>query len=537
MPRQNATKKNPSPPPPLRRRRSLLQLAAFLLAAIAVAGYLHLQSPNLPETDAFYHVHHASLYVRHGLFMSEFPWVIASVIHKYSADIWYGFHLLLIPFTFIHDPIMQLKVAGVFLLTVALLLFFISARRAGLAFPYLWPFLWLFSSGLVTRRLAMLRPHVLSVGLMTLLFSFMLEGGIYGVFLISAATTFIHLSFFWLPVLVAFVVAAVKLAVERKFEWRKLLAMLAGLTAGWLLRPNPIGALKILNTQVFQLMSLKQSGQLRFARELYPVDPVSLFHTTPALLIIWLCFILVFLISVSLRRPKLALSNRTFLWASFALSVIFFAMTVFMSMRSIDLWAPFALLFSAAGFDTFLLSKRAPHQQFLPATMRKVLTPVLLVILAGMIWISLSWYRGFMFKAIEPQRLRAAGEWLKENTKPEAIVMNLDTDAYVELSFWGADNRFVLGMDTIFTYAYDPTLFFKIANLMSARAPGYTWDTIYFDESRLTDAYTFLRRDLGASYIVMRTKYYPPLYDWAKNDPRFKLRFDREGIAIFQLAE
>ena len=91
--------------------RTRQRLALFLLAALAVSVHLHLSSNKFPDPDVFYHFRHAAIYAGGGLFSGEFPWIPYSVIGKFSSDIWYGFHVLLIPFAWAGDPLLAMRLA------------------------------------------------------------------------------------------------------------------------------------------------------------------------------------------------------------------------------------------------------------------------------------------------------------------------------------------------------------------------------------------------------------------------------------------
>ena len=147
---------------------ALQQAAWFILAALAVSFYLHFNSDKFPDPDIFYHFRHAALYAGGGLFSSEFPWTPYSVIGRYSADIWYGFHVLLIPFVWIDDPLVGMRLAGVVVTASCLLSVYLVCLRIEIKPALLWPFVLLFSSAFLLHRLTMLRPHVLSLGLSVL---------------------------------------------------------------------------------------------------------------------------------------------------------------------------------------------------------------------------------------------------------------------------------------------------------------------------------------------------------------------------------
>src|SRR3989344_2722081 len=95
-------------------KKILMRLGVvFILALISLA--LQFSTPNIADPDAFYHMAHAKVYAERGIFYSEFPWAQFSVIKDLKSDIWYGFHLFLIPFTYIKNSGISLKLAGVFI--------------------------------------------------------------------------------------------------------------------------------------------------------------------------------------------------------------------------------------------------------------------------------------------------------------------------------------------------------------------------------------------------------------------------------------
>ena len=97
-----------------RRALSNIQLVfVFLCIAAAVSIVLHFSVDKFPDPDVFYHFRHAELYASTSeIFRTDFPWVHYSVISKLSSDLWYGFHVVLIPFTLVGDRILGMQLAG-----------------------------------------------------------------------------------------------------------------------------------------------------------------------------------------------------------------------------------------------------------------------------------------------------------------------------------------------------------------------------------------------------------------------------------------
>ncbi|NIM07189.1 MAG: hypothetical protein GTN69_07295 [Armatimonadetes bacterium] len=520
------------------RIRGLLGLILFAITAIAASTYVNRISSNIPDFDFFYHLRHASLYVSDGLFMKEFPWATYSIINRFAADIWYGFHLLLIPITLFPDPNSQIKATPVFILALFLLLFYLAARHSRFSYPYFWPFFLLFSAAVFVERLVQARPHVLSMGLTALLFSFIISGSIWGVFFVSLALTFFHLTFLWLAILIAVLITIVKLRTERTFEWRKPAVMILGLLAGWLVRPNPIGAAKILYVQTFQLVLEKGKGLAGFGTELSRLEPKALILLSPFILI-WLVVALISLIGVLLRRAELPAKKRTLLWSSLLLSLLFFATTLLVYQRTIDQWSLFAAIFIACGFTCFLAPKDLKSRQPFGRKMRIITTSVLALFFAAMIWATNHSYTLYIRspRAAHTYRLKPGARWLKDHARPGEIVFHAHWDLFADLFYWNPQNRYIGGMDPIFQYAYDPDLYWKARHLATNELGARTCGMMDIKGARLEDTYTVLRRDFQASYLLVQKYRTPSLYSYAREDPRFVLGFYDGRMAIFRLAD
>jgi hypothetical protein len=92
------------------------------------------------------------------------------------------------------------------------------------------------------------------------------------VFWVTLASTFLHLNFFFVSFLVVGVFTLIKIFTEKLLPWRECIALLGGVLAGWILRPNPMGAARILYTQLFQLTIEKIGGSpLDLAAEMSPL--------------------------------------------------------------------------------------------------------------------------------------------------------------------------------------------------------------------------------------------------------------------------
>ena len=69
-------------------RSPIVYTALATLAAFALSYAAQFRSLHIADDDSFYHFRHAALLVERGLFNTEFPWLTASVVNTYGADLW-----------------------------------------------------------------------------------------------------------------------------------------------------------------------------------------------------------------------------------------------------------------------------------------------------------------------------------------------------------------------------------------------------------------------------------------------------------------
>ena len=499
-------------------------LFIFICTALAVSIFLHFSSDEFADPDDFYHFRHAAIYGSAGiggLFRADFPWVHYSVISKYSADLWYGFHLLIIPFTWLEQPFLGMRVTGVYLTSIFLVLIYVSCLYLRVRTAVFWPFFLLFSSAFLLHRLCMLRPQVLSLGLSILLFALLSREKVWGVLLAGLALTFVHLNLFFITFVIFFIFALVKYAVERKILWRELLVLAAGILSGWLLRPNPLGAAQILYVQLFQFTSEKLAGTpLDRGTEFLPLNfrinsNYLLFSTV-------LLFTLMYFFWRSFKNQReVAQSERSVFLASGLLTIVFFVISISFARRAFDFCSGFGVIFISLVFSRYLIENRT-------ARLLLVCIFVFLVVYGFTLRnrvLSVGW---------NPHRFESTAKWISDNSSPGEIVFNARWEYFPELFFWNTRNIYSAGMDPIFQYAYDPVLYWKSDYLRTGKMPNDCGDDRCRND-KSNDPYQILKDDFHARYVVLAKPFDRSLYFRLWADSRFLLRHENNAAAVFQI--
>lgn len=516
-----------------------MSVAAFFLylaAVVGIAAFFHLRSPNLGDADALYHYRHAALYASGGPFITGFPWTTCSVLSRTPGDLWYGFHLLLVPFTWFPDALLGIKLAGICGLVALMLLCYAALARLRIPLPYLWPFLMLFSSPPGLLRLIVTRPHVLSMGLLALLLALLVRGALWEIALVSFAVAFIHLNLFWIVLVVALIVLLVRWRVDGRVEWSKGAAALAGVAAGWLLRPEPLGTARNAYVQLVELSQAKLAHvPLMAGGELSPVDPAALLINFAPFLILWLGAIALLAAATLKRREEASPEQRVLLWSTLTLSICFFELSVLGSLRATDQWKAFSIFLIGGTAGAFPFRAEA-RRQFPQGRSRTALLAAAVVAAAALLWRGTgAEAQDWAYGSIDPNRYRDAASWLRKYTPPGSVVFHAGWGAFPDLFYWNPQNRYINGMDPIFMYSFSPVLYWEAHHLAAGRAARVTCPLPQCRESEVRDTYQVLTTDFKASYLFVEKPLTPLLYEYGRGDPRFRLVYDDDRAAVFAL--
>ena len=342
----------------LDRKEILKQIAPVIFTLVLFVLLITGLTSNIPDPDAFYHIRHSWIYRTSGIFDSSFPWTQYSVIKDIGADLWYGFHIFILPLTYFPNLVDGIKFGGTLMMFFSLLLAYMAFRKLSLRWPLFWVFVFALGAADILYRLTMLRPHPITISLTLLLFAFFASKnhrGVFWIFLISAAYSWLHLSLSWVPILTVLTIGLFRLVYRQRVNWPQSFSLLIGLAVGWLLRPNPFGAAKLAYIQVLKLLVDKQGGlPLRFGKELLPfvwenfVDmliPISVLMLLAIGFFIW-----------ALRKKdflEIANEMKPVFWSSLALAVFFFALSFILARRSNEFFIGFGVIFLGLVFTHY----------------------------------------------------------------------------------------------------------------------------------------------------------------------------------------
>lgn len=499
---------------------------------LIIATVLSFIFQNFSDPDAFYHMGHAIVYTQYGPFYSDFPWAAYSVISKVGADLWWGFHILLIPFAWIQDSVFALNVAQCFLIFSFLILVYTFAKRHFIPLPWIWPLVALFSGPMELSRWIAIRPSALSFPLLLLLISFCTaRNGALLPFLCGVAISFFHQTISWIAVPLILSSTVAVLLFEKRFAWKESLAALIGFSLPWILRPNPGGAIELMKIQILDLTRLKaEKLPLSFGTEVYPLSNSELLYNFAGFLLIWVIGLL-FCVKIykNLRNTPLSSHDISVLTIASIVSLLGFYITVLSSTRGLDLWIIFATASIALSIGKVVLE--TIKREYKAATISAIILGFTTLAVFSVSKV----YELLDKSGINPYRLASAMQWAKANTEKNSILLSVHWASFGEMFFWNQHNRYLGGMDPVFIYTHNPSLYWGILRLEENRGSSFTSLSPPGEEAIPLSTYDFLSKEMKADYLLVVQPVNPDLYNYAKRENGFDLVYEEGPVAIFRI--
>jgi hypothetical protein len=130
--------------------------------------------------------------------------------------------------------------------------------------------------------------------------------------------------------------------------------------------------------------------------------------------------------------------------------------------------------------------------------------------------------------------LRDAGRWLADHTGAGEVVFNVRWSRFSPLFFWNQHNRYVAGLDPIFLYARDPSLYWKFHHIAADPVVGETCGSPVCRVETAVDVHQALVNDFRASYVVV-LKSDRPAHRYFEGDARYHRTLETESECVYRV--
>jgi hypothetical protein len=439
--------------------KRMLPVIVFLVFFAGMTA-VEFSSPDMPDNDGFYHIKLAYL-MRTESLKPDFPYLPLTILNEREFyDHHFLFHVALMPFTF-GDLRVGAKWAAVLFSALGFLAVWYLFYRQRIPLGWLWAIALLGLSDPFLYRMSVTRAQSLSLGMLALGMVFLLENKHKSLAVLSFLYVWMYDAFPLLFALGALHFLSVALT-ERRFDFRPLLFIAAGLVAGMLI--NPYFPDNLIFSWRHMLPKLTETTAVNVGNEWYPYDTGQILRNSfPAL--------------AAFAFGVLAVGNtgrKMDLRTTFSLLLsLLFGLMFFRARRFVEYFPPFTLIFTAFAFAPLLSAPAADappraessRWRVHPLLQRNLALILLLLASAAGIARTIPRARNSVSDSQPYGQYRGASIWLAQNTPAGSRVFQTDWDDFPRLFFYNTHNTYLVGLDPTYLQLYDRDLYALWVNI------------------------------------------------------------------------
>lgn len=432
--------------------KRLLHPTAAVAAVAAMFTYLQGSTRAIccSDFDGYYHIRWSQLLwqsIRAGTFIPRFEWLPLTILNPRDyVDHHFLFHILQIPFTWSGDLRFGAKYAAIVFATAAIVVCYGLILRYGITYPALWLVALLASSSAFLYRMNMAKAPSVSLVLMV--------AGIYLLFekryFWLAPLAFIYVWTYSMFVLLGFV-AAVWMCVigwsERRFEWRPVAWTGLGIIAGFLINPYFPRNLSFFadNLRIAAVDEFQIGGGLEWA----PFGTWTFVHLN---VVACVAMIIGYIAFNPLDRKN---SQRGLFFLILSTSLL--AATLY-SLRWVEYWPPFAILFAAFSLEPILDTPSDKKSRSTSNLRLAGISCVTVALIVALYFIVVGTARDIANDR-SPEQYQVAMSWVRDNVPPGEMIFNADWVDFPKLFYFDTLHRYVAGLGQTYLYYKDAELF------------------------------------------------------------------------------
>lgn len=442
------------------------------LAVIVLAFMIFSQfqgTYTLPEPDSFYHAKIAK-FLSEGKILHQLPWLQETYLAQSFVDHHFLYHLLLTPFVWLEDPLVGVKMATIVFSSLTILFIYWFLKKFNVQWPFLYVVTLFFARDWLFRA-SLVKAPLLFIIFALLYYYFLSRRKWLRLFVISFFAVWLYGG--W-PILLAmaifyFLAQAILLGANAvgntrqkikaffvlkisQLPWLGIVYTFFGLLAGLAVNPYFPANLNFYWVQIVKIALVNYHAIIRVGTEWYPYSPYGLFTNNTLT-----CALFVTGLAVLFLQFKKQ-SVHAITWG--LITIAFCALTL-KSRRNIDDFTPFALIFFALAFSSYLRIKAFSFLEFWQSIRQKsqaflqILLLLFVVFYIFKVPVDLMTVKKDMLVGQPIDTYLESAKWLKENTPKNSVVFHTDWDDFPMLFYYNDHNYYITGLDHTFMYEKD----------------------------------------------------------------------------------
>lgn len=521
---------------------SFLRIVQFLIGAVAIGViFWQLQFSTSAiccgDFDGYYHVKWSrSLWegIKARQFPPEFSVLPLTTLNpKEYVDHHLLFHIMQMPFTASSDPRYWSKVSAVLFATLGLLSCYWLLIYFRIRFLLVWLVALLSCSLPFLYRMNMVKAPPLAILYLVIAIWLFFKKKYWPLLPLALVFTWTY-DLFVLLIMATFFWMLVIAWTERRFEWRPMLWVILGCTAGMVINPYFPENFQ----QLYQHITIKMTVadfDTKVGQEWYPYNTWEFLGNSAVAAIAMLVGYVMF--EPSERRR--AHYPMFFLLFSTALMI----MTMRWK-RIAEYWPPFAVMFAAFSLQPWLQGFR-PYLTRLPSHVLDELKPFLdldqtqekndwrewariigaavVAVMLGVVLFFNLWRTMTDIASSRPHDFYERGAtWMRNNIPPGQLIFNADWDDFPRLYYYDPTHHYVSGLDPNYLYDKDPQL-------------SRLYDRIGLGQE--TNPGPLIRDRFGARYVFSDNTDHNDFFDHARASGWFDIVYEDMECTILYIRD
>ena len=472
-----------------RERRNFLASAIVLRAAYFATGALAIgfvfwwlqystDAICCGDFDGYYHIGWSQQLwqgFRAGR-LPQFTWLPLTTLNARDyVDHHFLFHVLQIPFTFFADVRMGAKISAWLFGGLAVFACYWMILRYRIKYPLLWLVGLLGCSAPFLFRMNMTKAMSVSVVLLVIGIHLLFQKKYLWLLPLAFFFTLTYDMFVLLGLAAAIWTAVIAWS-ERRFEWRPLAWVVAGIAAGTIINPYFPHSISLFYQHIAMKIAVQEAGRPAVGQEWYPYESWDFVGNCAVAFVAMLAGYIAF----NSHDRKRAARSLFFLIFS---TLLLIANARYR--RFAEYWPPFAVLFAAFTLQMIFERARSSAYSHLPADVLDELEPFLdrpadgsaattttgwsemnktfaacivgVLLMIPMVATITAETREIATTAPHAKYTRGI-EWMRRHVPAGQVIFNTDWDDFPKLFYYDPTHSYVSGLDPTYLYDKDSAL-------------------------------------------------------------------------------
>lgn len=472
-----------------------IYIALFVVVFIFLYSF---QTPQvLPDPDSFYHARIAVMIGEQGI-IQDFPFLQFTTLNSGFIDQHFLYHVLLIPFVKIFDPLLGVKIAQTVITSFFIVVFYWFLKQEKIKWPFLWVTVLIINAPLIFRLL-LIKTNSLSLIFLVFGCYFLFNQKYKYLFVLCYLYVLTYGGWPLILLFTFFYVLSRIIKKQKSFKqinvsyqnYKLIFASIGGLLMGLIINPYFPKNLYFYYQQIIQIGLFGSPDEINIGSEWGDYSLQDLFLSNGVVFIFFFLAIFLFFATYKNQNSKSV--------AFLLLSTVVLYMTT-ESRRYVEYLIPILILFSAFSFNYFLRDNLGKEVESIMINFYKRYKLAYFFLGSIFIWmlifISINDI-GILKKDLSSgssfDYYKGAGNYLKENSNPGDVVFHSDWDDFPPLFYHSPQNYYIVGLDPTFMYNFDKNLYQE-----------YEAITLGKDKQNLYDK---LKNDFKANFVFLDTKH------------------------------